>query len=73
MEDHPLGTSLVRRARSSRGWFCVVLALGAAACSSAEPSAHLRQVSNPATCCIPKGRGLQEGNPINWHSHCSDS
>lgn len=73
MEDHPLGMSLVRRARSSRGWFCVVLALGAVACSPADPSAHLHQVSDAATCYIPKGRGLQEGNPVNWHPHCSDS
>lgn len=52
-------------------WLCAVLALGAAARSPAEPSAHLHQISDPATSCIPKGRGLREGNPIAWHPHLS--
>lgn len=69
---HPCpGMSLVCRARPCRGWLRAVLALGAAAHSPAEPSAHLHQISNAATSCITKGRGLWEGNPIAWHPHLS--
>lgn len=57
--------------RTRRGWLCAVLALGAAARSPTEPSARLCQINHPATSCIPKGRGLQEENPVTWHPHLS--
>lgn len=71
VEEHVPSTSPARRARPRRGWLCAVLAPGAAARSPAEPSAHLCQISHPATSCIPKGRGLWEGNPIAQHPHLS--
>lgn len=55
-EEHPRGTSPARMA--GRGWLRAVLAPGASARSPAEPSVHLCQITDPATSCIPKGKGL---------------
>jgi len=70
-EEAAPGMSLACRARPHRGWLHAVLALGASAHSPAEPSACLRQISVPATRCIPKGRGLRDGNSMARHPHLS--